>query len=616
MKITIFAENNSAAYKQYMMEKQFEEFALTYPTEQKDELPAMIRIGNYKGNTVSIPAMLPFEELNGLCFETNRQTRADALLQMQYIALSLLKQVKPELLNLTFVDIGIKNNFPMLSSLNEHSIKFIKNINILKREMETLYGEAQTIYSDYLRGGITTLKEYNKKQEKRKKPYNILFVANFPNEYGEEEINIMSKLINDGANNCGISIIMNLDKEFYPEKDYHNQKRFAKLDTLAAQMVYIDCKNLPKATLNNFNHYNNKTIQDFFSKYNFEFENYQEDEVNELKNKLIQKRKKQDNQPENFLSIPIGWRGNDEIYFEMGKKSKVYSGLIAGAAGTGKSTLLNNIITSIAEKYSPDDIRLYLMDYKDGIEFNKYKKHPNVELLLLDNSRPDVGLETLLEFQKKIGKRNIEFTNLEDSLEGGAVPDIETFNKMAPDKKMPHLLMIIDEAQRLFMGNDYSYNKKVNDLITDVARRGRSVGIHLLFSSQTYMNSKFEDEAKNQMRLRISYQLATGSDCRAILGRDNDAPLRLKQYQLVYNNNYGNDTEDNIIVDAEDFTSEKVNNILQKAAEKYPDHRPKVITKQSETAEIEQNNNGSEIKSSEQNDNINSNKYDKEYFGF
>ena len=582
------------------MEKQFEEFALTHPTEQKDELPTMIRIGNYKSTSAEIPVLLPFEEMNGLCFETNRQTRADALRQMQYMALSLLKQVKPELLNLTFVDIGIKNNFSMLSSLNEYNIKFIKSINILKREMEALYGEAQTIYSDYLRGDCPTLKEYNKKNEKRKKSYNILFIANFPNEFSEDEINIINNLIKDGANNCGISIILNLDKEFYPEKDYHSQKRIDRLDALAAQMVYLDCTKLPKATLNNFE---NKTIYDFFAKYNFEFENYQEDKVNELKSELIQKRKKQDNQPENFLSIPIGWRGNDEIYFEMGKKSKVYSGLIAGAVGTGKSTLLNNIIASIADKYSPDELRLYLLDYKDGIEFNKYKKHPNVELLLLDNTRPDVGFEILQEFQKKISERNQEFIELGDS-----IPDIEIFNKMTPDKKMPHLLMIIDEAQRLFMGNDYSYNKKVNELITDVARRGRSTGIHLLFSSQTYLNTKFEDEAINQMRLRISYQLASGSDCRAILGRDNDIPLRLKQWQLVYNANYGNaDADDNIIVATDDFTSERVNAILAKAAEKYPNHRPKVITKQ--------DNNSSEVKTVEQNDN-NKNKYDEKYFGF
>ena len=554
------------------------------PKVQKPELPALIRIGNYAGNTAKIPVMLPLEAMNGLCFETNQQTRTDALRQMQYMALNLLKQVSPEVLNLTFVDIGLNTNFPMLHSLNEqHNIKFITDRENLKREIEALFEKARYISTKCLGGFYADLKEYNNDAD-YKEPYHILFISNFPKEFGEDEINFVSEMINEGAK-CGIQVIMNLDKDFFPEDDNYNRKRFAKLYDISKQMPYLDCTK-SKATLNNFD---NKTIHDFFAKYDFEFENYPPKELKTLIDTLNQQSEQQDNLSENFLSIPIGRKGRDEICFELGKKADVYSGLIAGAVGTGKSTLLNNIIVSIADKYSPDEVQLYLLDYKDGVEFNQYKEHPNVELLLLDNSRIDVGYEILQQFQSEIEKRNNKFKELQDLLKSKKVADIDTFNKIAPDKKIPRLLMIIDEAQRLFT-DDYSYNKKVNGLVSDVARRGRSAGIHLLLSSQTYMNTKFEDEAKNQMRLRISYQLATPLDCMAILRSDNRLPLSLKKYQLVYNTNFGSgENEDNKIVDTYDFETEKANEILKRAAEKYPNHKPKIITAEmAETAEAPQ----------------------------
>jgi len=577
-----------------------EEYELTHQTEQKDELPSLLRVGSFKTNAAEkpVPVMLPMEAMNGFCFYTNdQQTRTDALRQMQYIALSLLKQTSPELLKLTFVD-DVSGHFSKLRSLKEYDIKFITDRGSqLKHEIEVLKKKATDIANECLGGDYADLREYNRQAE-YKEPYNVLFIANFPEEFREEEINDISMLINKCAK-CGVMVIMNLDETFFPEDNNYNQKLRAKLNDIARQMPCLDTTKMPKATLNNFD---NKVIRDFFAKYNFECEKYPREDENSLIATLNQTRKEQGSQPQNFLSIPIGRRGRDKICLEMGKKAQVYNGLIAGAVGTGKSTLLNNIIASIAEKYSPDELRLYLLDYKDGVEFNQYKKHPNVELLLLDNSRPDVGFEILQQFQKEIGNRNAKFTKLQDLL-NLKVGDLDTFNKIAHNNKMPHLLMIVDEAQRLFT-NDFGYNKKVNELITDVARRGRSPGIHLLFSSQTYMGTEFEKEAINQMGLRISYKLASPLDCLAILSNGNNDPLTLdaKKYQIVYNANYGNDEKDNIIVDTYDFKSEKVNDILRKASEKYPHRKPEVITVETEKTE--------------QNDNNKKNNYDKDYFGF
>ena len=540
------------------MENHFEKLE-KLPNEQKNELPSLIRIGSYQRKPANVPVLLPFDGMNGLCIETNELTRDKALEQIQYIALSLLKQVSPDVLHLTFVDIGANTNFRMLHSLNdEHPIKFITDRNELKRETDALFETVRYISTKCLGADYSDLKAYNSDTDYQE-PYRILFIANFPKEFREDEINAICTLINECTKN-GIQVIMNMDIAFFPEESY-NKNCFNKLYALSKQMAYLDVTK-PKATLNNFD---NKTIHDFFTKYPFEFETHKRENIKTLIDTLNQMQAKKCTLPENFLSVKIGRSGRDNIYFEMGEKADVYHGLIAGASRTGKSTLMNNIITSIADKYSPDEMRLYLLDYKEGVEFQIYVNHPNAELVLLDNSNFAVGLDTLIQFRNEINKRSKLFKDLSPK-----ISNINEYNRIATDK-LPRMLMIIDEVQQLF--TNWQSSREVNPLVKDIARLGGAFGIHLLFSSQSYVDSNIAPDALSQMKLRISYRLANGSECRAILGSDNDAPLRLERYQLVYNTNFGR-KDDNVIVKADNFERENVIPLLQKATEKHKGYKP------------------------------------------
>ena len=562
----------------------FEEFSLTYPTQQKTELPTMIRIGDFQRKTAKVPVVLPIDVLNGLCFETNPETQDGALRQMQYMALSLIKQVSPDVLNIAFVDIGLNTHFPILHSLNLPNIKFITKRENLKKDIDSLFETARYISTKCLGGEFANLREYNE-QATYKEPYNFLFIANFPKEFREEEINAISMLINEGAK-CGIQVVMNLDKIYFPETNTYNQHHFAKLYTLPKQMTYIDCTK-PMTELNNFDV---KVIRDWFVKYPFGFETYSQRELSTVIDTINSVADEQDNEFADFISIPIGRSGRDEVNFEMGEKADVYHGLIAGASRSGKSTLLNNIITTIAEKYSPDELRLYLLDYKEGVEFQIYENHPNVELLLLDNSNFNVGVDALKQFRDEINKRSKLFKELSPT-----ISNINEYNKKATDK-IPRMLLIIDEVQQLFV--NWQSSKEVNPLVKDVARLGGAFGIHLLFCSQSYMNTQIADDVMSQMGLRISYRLANGQECRAVLGRDNDAPMKLERFQMVYNNRFG-DKDYNRIVKADNFDKEKIIPILQSVSAKHKKHQPfekRVITQKTETSERETDNRTAEIK--------------------
>jgi len=550
----------------------FEEFALTYQekVELKDNLPNLLRIGSFDRKSALVPVLLPFDMLNGLCFETNGQSRQAAIRQMQYIALDLLKQVSPNLLKLLFVDIGLNTNFPLLQTLNLPNIKFITNHKDLREEMGNLFETARHISSKCLGGEYKTLKDYNMASE-YKEPYHVLFIANFPKEFREEDINTVSMLVNEGMR-CGIQVVMNYDQSFFPEITVHGQERFANLLNLTKQMACVDCTK-EKAEIKNFNI---RTIQELFARYPFVFEEYPQNELSVLIAHIHKLSDRQDNRLTDFISIPIGRSGREEVRFEMGEKADVYHCLMAGASRTGKSTLLNNIITSIADRYSPDEIRLYLLDYKEGVEFQIYETHPNVELLLLDNSNFSMGVDALKQFRNEISKRSKLFKALSPT-----ISSINEYNKKA-EEKIPRMMLIVDEVQQLFL--NFQSSREVNPLVKDIARLGGAFGIHLFFCSQSYVDTQIADDALSQMGLRISYRLANGRECRAILGSDNDAPTKLERFQLVYNSHFG-DKDYNRLVKADNFEKEHIIPFLAQAAIKHKSHKPfekKIITRDEE----------------------------------
>ena len=72
------------------------------------------------------------------------------------------------------------------------------------------------------------------------------------------------------------------------------------------------------------------------------------------------------------LIVPIGCgaSGNSIVELSIGDATPHY--LIGGTTGSGKSNLLHNLIMSACSRYSPDELRVYLLDFKEGVEFSQY----------------------------------------------------------------------------------------------------------------------------------------------------------------------------------------------------------------------------------------------------
>lgn len=182
------------------------------------------------------------------------------------------------------------------------------------------------------------------------------------------------------------------------------------------------------------------------------------------------------------ISVTVGLDVNDKhpvtVRFNSGDYIHAF---ILGQSGSGKSVLLNNIISSAILKYSPEDLMLYLMDFK-GVEFNRYRGIKHTKAVLVDNSDPQMTLEVLRELREE-NKHRVKLWQKE------SVNNIDGYNKKYPNQRLPQILFVADECQVMFKEHTSNETERIiqqeiSEILNIIATQGRSQGIHMLLATQ------------------------------------------------------------------------------------------------------------------------------------
>ena len=180
--------------------------------------------------------------------------------------------------------------------------------------------------------------------------------------------------------------------------------------------------------------------------------------------------------------VSIGLDVNDKhrVTFKLDSDHFTH-GFVLGKSGSGKSALLNNIICSAIMKYSPEDLMLYLMDFK-GVEFNTYRGLKHTKAVFVDANDPHMTLEVVRELYEEYERRMALFAK-----EG--VKQIKSYNEKFPNHRLPQILFVADECQVMLKrtatsGLEYQIQKEIIDKLIGLARLGRAGGIHLLLATQ------------------------------------------------------------------------------------------------------------------------------------
>ena len=187
----------------------------------------------------------------------------------------------------------------------------------------------------------------------------------------------------------------------------------------------------------------------------------------------------------------------------VGTLDKMPHLLIAGQTGSGKSVMINTLLTSLLYRNSPSDMKLILVDPKQ-VELTPYADIPHLLTpVIVDPERTISALKwAVAEMERRysalaeVGKRNIT-----------------EYNKLKKEEGMPYIVIVIDELADLMM----MAARDVEALIVRLAQKARAVGIHLVLATQRPSVDVITGLIKANVPARIGFTVNSQVDSRTIL---------------------------------------------------------------------------------------------------
>ena len=191
----------------------------------------------------------------------------------------------------------------------------------------------------------------------------------------------------------------------------------------------------------------------------------------------------------------------------VGDLSKMPHMLIAGATGSGKSVCINSLIISLLYKYSPEEVKLLMVDPK-VVELSIYNGIPHLLIPVVTDPKKAAG--ALNWAVNEMNKRYNLFSQMK-------VKNIESYNNLYAkggiQEKLPYIVVIVDELADLMMAcpND------VEDYICRLAQMARAAGMHLIIATQRPSVDVITGVIKANIPSRVSFAVSSGTDSRTIL---------------------------------------------------------------------------------------------------
>lgn len=177
--------------------------------------------------------------------------------------------------------------------------------------------------------------------------------------------------------------------------------------------------------------------------------------------------------------------------------------LVAGQTGSGKSVMINAILTSMLYRNSPSDLKLILVDPKQ-VELTPYNNIPHLLTPVINEPEKCISalkwavaeMERRLRTMAEVGKRNIG-----------------EYNNLKKEEGMPYIVIVIDELADLMM----MAARDVESLIVRLAQKARAAGIHLVLATQRPSVDVITGLIKANVPARIAFTVASQIDSRTII---------------------------------------------------------------------------------------------------
>lgn len=477
------------------------------------EISSDLCIGHYRetkstGRTYELPAYVPFIGRQKALFISGRKDSSPAINGLMGAMAIRIAMTLPHKVKFTFLDpAGFGKAFPISRQLETR-----ESSGDVYRVLENVMDEMHRIINKY---GLSDDRPFDYEPDNIlvEQRFEFIFVADFPNQYDRRVIESLIRIANTG-HTAGKYVILhhNLDMPLPREIDMSKFERKFEL---------------PIESLSVFGSADYEFVPDKRPS-----EEVKAQILDALKrSKPVQKKVEWEaevaiNEEDwwrhgsaESIETPVGRSGrSDKLNIWFGAKQNeggrpCSHGMLGAMTGSGKSNLYHVLILGLAIRYSPKELAFYLIDGKDGVEFQPYKQLPHAQFVSL-KSQPKLSRSILAELLEEKERRNSLFTHYQ-------VNDYESFRKLEDVKEvLPRILLMVDEYQELFEEDKEGIAS--NHLLA-LAQQGRSAGIHMLLGSQRFgvVGMMHQSAIFGNIHLRIAMKMSL-SDRQALteFGRD------------------------------------------------------------------------------------------------
>jgi DNA segregation ATPase FtsK/SpoIIIE, S-DNA-T family len=482
-----------------------------------------------------VPLMRPMPGAISTILEAPGESRAQALAGVQSIVARLLLECPPGKVRLTLMDpVGLGQSFAGFMHLADEMEQLVgeriwTEARQIEQKLTDLTEHMETVIQKYLRDEFATIADYNAQAGQLAEPLRVVVMSDFPAGLNEEATRRLASILQSGAR-CGVHLLLLRD----PARPLPESLKVEDLHRACRRIVWrdgafrVDEPGLEQVTVTLESPPAGSRLQETLRAIGQAARAASVVQVPFSAIEPAEDRLWSGSTAAN-LRVPIGRTGATQLqHMVLGEGTRQHV-LLAGKTGSGKSTLLNAMIVNLASWFSPDELELWLIDFKKGVEFKAYAQHrlPHARAVAVESDR-EFGLSVLQGLDAELKRRG-------DLFRAAGVQDLSAWRKQGRAEPMPRALLIVDEFQELFVEED-KVSQEAALLLDRLVRQGRAFGMHVILGSQTLGGSyALPRTTMGQMGVRIALQ-CNEADAALILSDDNTAARLLSRPgEAIYN---------------------------------------------------------------------------------